>query len=756
MSNDIEQYDDSYSGQELVEFDGDFADQQGQSLIDNVYPIMRRWPIVALIFLVVLGVGAPIVWFLNEPKYETEGAIRISQVVNPIIYESGDNNLGNYENFMNSQAELMGSNVVLNRVADVLVGKGLYLFSGTDNPLLTLRSAVNKGNIDIRPKRGTEFIKISTASDYPSQAEQVVNAFINSYMDVAVSQESRTNEQRMAILEEKRSELANKMDMQRRGIRTLAEEFGTTGLTSRQEIDLQRLGSLQDTLTGIEIKRISLEAQIQLQEGGEPEDLTATEFIKRRNNLLNNDLMIQTLIQNINQYEELIAIGEQTMTANNPDLKRRRELLEVWKERLAERKEEVLKDFNEDFKEQMAENQKLKLAELKTELDRTKQFEENIREQWEKQNKAVIELGRKQLMIDDQKEQLDRTKRIYEEVSRRIEELNIELQRQPRISLAYYASSVPAPSRRIKMLAAVAMGAAALGVGVAFLLSKMDKSLHVPDDIVKRVGVRIIGTTTDHREIDKPLLNQALEDDYKTIRANLGLMDETDSNKIIVVTSPGVRDGKTTFSINFAISMANSGKNVLLIDGDLRKPDIADAMDLPAGSRGLQDYLFGSSIEDSVTVHGSSGVNVLASDERNASDSLDILGRKFTVEAIRKLRDSYDRIIIDSPPVLACSDALLWAKMADGVILTSFAEKTSSPDLRESTKRLQDIGVKVIGSVLHNVKSSRGYNRYGYGYGYGYGYSSSSRRKQDKKVKSARRFLIGSGSGESSQREGNG
>lgn len=295
------------------------------------------------------------------------------------------------------------------------------------------------------------------------------------------------------------------------------------------------------------------------------------------------------------------------------------------------------------------------------------------------------------------------------------------------------------------MAAAVGMGGLALGAFAAFLLHKADRRITNPQEVVKRIQVKILGTTTDPNSVKKALLPQQLSDDYQTIRANLGLLSNQSGTSIILVSSPGVKDGKTTFSVNLATSFANSGKKTLLIDADLRKPDVSGALNLPPALRGFQDYLFGKNLESCLYRYKESNLYILASDFRNSADALDLLAHPQAAERIRKLKESFDTIIIDSPPVLAFADSLVLARMADAVILTTFLGHTSQTDIQEAFNRLCQIGANILGTVVNNVKVEHGYRSYGYGYGYGYAYGSKGvekgphRRKRD-----ARTLLISS------------
>jgi Mrp family chromosome partitioning ATPase len=132
----------------------------------------------------------------------------------------------------------------------------------------------------------------------------------------------------------------------------------------------------------------------------------------------------------------------------------------------------------------------------------------------------------------------------------------------------------------------------------------------------------------------------------------------------------------------------------------------------------------------------STGLDVLASDSRNRDDAYELLAVPLAGQHINSISQRYDHVIIDAPPVLAFPDAMLWAKMADAVILTSFAGQTTAPDLRDATDKLARIHVKVLGAVLSNVGIGQSYYRYGYNY-----YAQSARSRKGSK-RAAEKLLL--------------
>lgn len=700
---------------------------------DLMVSIMRRWYVVLFTFLVVAGAGIAMVYFYMGDKYETQGMIRISPVDTPIMYET-EGPLPPYDTFKNTQATQIQQDVVLNRAADELKDKNLTFFQKDEDMLITLKKMAANETIEIEPDRKSEFIYIRMVTDYPRQAEQVIDAVIRGYMSVVASEEIKGDDIRLTALERQKKVLEDKMEQHRLKIRRRAEEFGTEELTSRQEMMLDTVATLQKELIAISIHRIMLETQVQMKEKQLNAQTSMEDLERKRQELVERDSLVRSLREDVNRYMEMVRIGQTTMQENNPVLARRIDILADLERQLEKRRNEVAAEVESQLQKEVQSSQIQDLQQAKTELEQTIVYEQRLRNKLEETDAETIGLGRKQFEIDDYTEQLEQVKNVYDEVCRGITQLNIERARQPRISVGSYARSLEATGKQRKMAAASAFGGMTLGILLAIFIDRLDKSLKGPSEMAKRVGVRIIGTTTSPEDIDRKLLPQQLKDDYQTICANISFLNESKETKVIAVTSPGMADGKTTFSVNLAASFARSGFKTLLIDGDLRKPDVANILKLPAENRrGVQNYLFGMHIDKAACKVDSTGLYVLAADHRNATDALETFSRTNMGRRIHELREHFDKIVIDTPPVLAFADALMWARTADGVVLTSFIDHTSKVEMKEAVKRLNDVNVRILGTVVNNVKIAQSYRRYGYGYGYDYG--KSSRKKQQRRRK---------------------
>lgn len=278
---------------------------------------------------------------------------------------------------------------------------------------------------------------------------------------------------------------------------------------------------------------------------------------------------------------------------------------------------------------------------------------------------------------------------------------------------------VPRPKRNIAF--GVVMGAL-LGMAVALVRDRLDSTVKDRDSLERLSGTSVVGvvpfdkTRRDHPGITFDMDNSAAAESFRKLRTNLKFLSVDDPPCLIVITSSVPNEGKSTTSINIALALAEADLEVLLVDGDMRRPSLDRYLKV-VGSVGFSSVLSGgTSLEDAIQETKFSRLKVLAAGTTPPNPS-ELLGSLAAKKVLNELRSQFDYVIIDSPPLLAVTDGAILAAEADGAIILVRAGKTNREQLKHSLAVLRDVGATVLGSVL-TMMPIRGGGSYSYNYYY--------------------------------------
>ena len=269
------------------------------------------------------------------------------------------------------------------------------------------------------------------------------------------------------------------------------------------------------------------------------------------------------------------------------------------------------------------------------------------------------------------------------------------------------------------------------GVGAALLWESLDRSVKTRD-VIERVlpgvpSLALIPALDVGNELVSLTKPESTESEtFRSLRAALDFAQVDSEIKVIQVTSASVSAGKTTVAANLAAVMAQSGKNVILVDCDLRRPRQHAVFGIDQVPGFTTVVLARESLEHAAKlVKVTNGrLAVLPSGPVPPGPS-ELLGSQRVLTTFKQLRRSADVIIVDSPPVLPVADALIVAGLVDATILVCNARRTKRDALKRAFEQLEQSGAPVIGTVLNEVKTHSFFG-YGYGYGYGQGYGGES------------------------------
>ena len=414
--------------------------------------------------------------------------------------------------------------------------------------------------------------------------------------------------------------------------------------------------------------------------------------------------------------------------------------------------------FDDPEDGQQEENKRLKPAELLSahvgllrhdlaELEKRRSELERLAEEEKKSAKDLSTYE-----IDDKlkREELDELRQLYSVVVDRLREINLIK------DYGGFLTEVLAPVQKAEQPSwpvlplVLALGGVCglfFGCGLAYLVELSDKTFRSPDELHRALRLPIMAhvpsTSIKRRRrggepgIDPSVIaahNPAsrFAEVFRGLRTALRFSASGAQCRVLQVTSASPRDGKTTVAANLAVSFAQSGKRVLLVDGDLRRPRV-DAVFGIQPDAGMVELLAGEArLDDAVAASGVENLWLLPCG-RQPSNPAEVLSSPEFEQLVHLLREQYDLVIIDSPPVLAVSDPAVIAPRADGVLLTVRITKHGRPGVIQARQILAGIGSHLLGVVVNSSDKGHGftYSRgYGYGYGsgatYGYGYGNGN------------------------------
>ena len=305
------------------------------------------------------------------------------------------------------------------------------------------------------------------------------------------------------------------------------------------------------------------------------------------------------------------------------------------------------------------------------------------------------------------------------------------------------------------------------GVGLALLREYLDNTVKSPDDIERLAGLPSLAVVPEVRSVNgggrdrsRKLLGdgQDTQDEdessrvevvsftkpksqvseaFRALRTSLLLSQADHPPQVILVTSALPREGKTTAAVNLAVTLAQLGDRTLILDSDLRKPGVHRVLNLTEGREsGLSSYLAGVASLDEVCFPHRLIKNLVALPTGPIPPSpADLLSSHRMRDAINYLRQKYKFIVIDSPPIMAATDAVILSALTDGVLLVVRSGTTPKEAFTRTRDLLRAVKCRLLGVVLNAVDSSApdyyySYRYYPYAYGYGYGEEASSEKSR--------------------------
>jgi len=278
--------------------------------------------------------------------------------------------------------------------------------------------------------------------------------------------------------------------------------------------------------------------------------------------------------------------------------------------------------------------------------------------------------------------------------------------------------TIPVRPKTVRDTILAAMMGLIFGVGTVILIESLDDTLKSPDEVVQKLKLPVLGLITRIGKVENDDLvtcaqpRSPVSEAFRAMRTNIQYASVDRSISTLLVTSPTPEDGKSTIASNLAVIMAQNGIKTVILDTDMRKPMIHTLMKL-SNRRGVGDLF----VDSQVNLDGNlretqiAGLRAITSGKKPPNPA-ELLGSGKMIEIINKIKTQAEVIILDSPPLLAVTDAAVLATRVDGVLLVVKPGETKLAACKQAVEQLQKVGANILGVILNDVDIKRLRYRY--------------------------------------------
>src|SRR5271157_1994562 len=719
--------------------------------------LARNW---WLIFLVWLVLAAPLTYLIYryvEPTYQAFGRVRVESN-QPDLFGASMNPYGNnpQPTYLRSEIESMRSNPVLDRALNEPSIADYPMIKSSKDPKNDLRR-----KLDLQVVPDTHWIQVAIESTAPDEARDIVNAVINAYEDTTVSEGESITRDKLTKKKQLTKKIADGFKKYKEGLLKQIEDtkdelrkFATNGNVEFQKPNIslksdeneqapqpsfnaQSLGQFRTTkdhLMQTEFQIMELEARLTAKQA----EAQQTELALAGDSPVHpNNAQLRDQVEQAFKHDPEVAYLIDQIKATTEELDHTKGVVRRGADPARVAAQRRLTRLNEDYNDlwrTKSEEIRQRLlvptsASGAPELDSPTEIKRKIeelrlkcRKLTELINKFEVEKQHSHtdaLEATFERDDLSRYYNMFDQVNRKLEQLEftkdktgIEIERIDQAELPRVENN----NKRLRYMALLPIAVLFGLLGLFLLLEVRSERVADPDLLSRRVQSEVyalppLPTTRSTRKLSGPMIDDQIDRFIQRLDhlrfAVCGDQHGTDLGRCVLVTSAVGGEGKTTLAAQLAARCGNAGISTLLIDADLRRAALCPLLDVPEGP-GLSDVLEGAKIED-VVIPVQGGTFQLLCAGTPVQDTNRILqGRNFAM-LIGQLRQRYQLIFIDSPPVLPVPDALILGRWADGVLLAARFEISRSPQVERARRQLDNAGIPVLGTVINGMRSSDAY-----------------------------------------------
>jgi capsular exopolysaccharide synthesis family protein len=710
--------------------------------------------------LVVLGIMLGLVLGLlyyaqKQPVYQSQAQILIVKKSpdTPLEWGNnrGDSRMMVMEDYIATQQNIVRSSMILSAALKMPKVKDLHTFT-SDSEFERLYDLGEKLSVTRDNREGgqnSNILNLSFRGPIPDDCKEILECIIDSYQQFLDKTFKTFSDKHYELIQQAKETLVGRYDQAQKeyaSFRLTAPYIGRgQGATSAVQ---DRIGKLETLRQDVKIKMQEMADQLirieTAYKAGGPEkgNADALKIIKALNVKLG-------FTEAMGKYDEMLLqlnLGKkellQTLGPNNPRIK-------DFDDRIKEIERMTGRVGGADATVNNPDDAKSYMHVMKQEIDVLTTKIETLTNMIESDKKEAREMNHFEVNEERLRTTRDQTQKMLDAIASQLEKIDVMK------GFGGYDAHKIAPPSQARKVAPTALtvfplagiGGLAAGLCLAYLAEVSDKSFRTPAEIRRRLGLPVIGHIPYYAPDEKaakqvasgepvvdPMLcthyqsNSVSSEAFRSVRTALYFNTHGVGHQVIQVTSPNVSDGKTTLAANLAVSIAQSGKRSIMIDGDCRRPRIHKIFNVPADS-GLATVIAGQTdLASAIRPTAIPNLSILPCGPRPANPAELLTSPRFK-ELLDVIRSQYDFVIIDTPPLLVVTDPCVVAPRVDGVILAIRVTKNGRPFAERSKEILNSLGANVLGVVVNGLgspsggKYGYGYDQYQYGYGYTYRYS---------------------------------
>jgi len=734
-----------------VGFPLNYPQQQEEEvhLRDYLHVLLRRkW--TAITFLIITVTTVLIGTFLMTPIYRSSATIKIDKE-NPNVLQFKDviEVERAADDYYQTQYKILKSRNLAKRVirqmkldqnpefavvaVDAKKTLAMTVAATENNPLRNVEEGIDPrvvngflSRLNVEPLQKSMLVKVSFDSFSPDMSANIANTIAKSYIDFNIESKFDATQQAREFLEKQLEEMKARVERAEEALNKYAAQNGIIFLTEGghgakdrdgQSIITRKLSDLSTNMVQAISDRISKEAMHREMEKGDTESVSP---------ILNNPL-IQALKKDYIAAEAEYSQLSKVYKPDYPKMVRLREQINQIKTRIDAETAKIVSGIKRDYEAAVKRENYLKST-----LD--------------KYQVEAMNLNEKMVQYQILRREADTNRELYNGLLHRLKETGISASLTSSNIQVLDRAETPQnphkPKKTLNLLIALVTGLFG-GIGLAFFVEYLDNTVKHPDDVEKGAALPSLGIVPNIAEsVDssaRPMLTHedrksTLAEAYRAIGTYIQFSSAVKPPKTMLITSARKGEGKTTTAVNTAITMAHSCGKGLIIDADMRNPQLHKIFDVDP-LNGLSSFLtgnieFGDGLIKRTKVEN---LDIIPAGiiPPNPSELLSSYRMKDLVNGLFTL---YSFVVIDSPPLLGLSDSLILSTMTDGVIIVVRAGNTPKDLVAQTKKLLYGVNAKILGVVLNGVKESD--LRYGsYSYYYSYYYDEDAGRKGKKKTK---------------------